>query len=211
MAEQFDPYRKWLGIPSQNQPPNHYQLLGIPALENDPDVIENAANRQMAHVRTFQNGKHSKASQQILNELSAAKRCLLISEKKIDYDAKLKDQLTPAKTDIPTPQSTPPPSLSVQQTPPPPSQPTNQPTADPVQVRSRRSSAARRHRRKQRKSSAIPMLLGIIVTAIVIGLVILANNRNKMKASKDNKASQGQTAQLVSSRTTIDISLFPPA
>ena len=43
MAEQFDPYRKWLGIPSQDQPPNHYQLLGIPALENDPDVIENAA------------------------------------------------------------------------------------------------------------------------------------------------------------------------
>ena len=202
MAEQFDPYRKWLGIPSQDQAPNHYQLLGIPAFENDPDVIENAANRQMAHVRTFQNGKHSKVSQQILNELSAAKRCLLVSEKKIDYDAKLKDHLTPANTNIPTPQSTPPPSSPVQQVPPPPSQP----TGDPVQIRSRRSSAARRHRRKQRKSSAIPMLLGIIVTAIVIGLVILANHRNNTKTSKNNKPSQ-----LVSSRTTINVSMVPPA
>ena len=116
MAEQFDPYRKWLGIPSQDQPPNHYQLLGIPALENDPDVIENAANRQMAHVRTFQIGKHSKTSQQILNELSAAKRCLLISEKKADYDAKLKDQLTPASTSAPTGQAAAlPPSPALQQ------------------------------------------------------------------------------------------------
>ncbi len=211
MAEQFDPYRKWLGIPSQDQPPNHYQLLGIPALENDPDVIENAANRQMAHVRTFQNGKHSKVSQQILNELSAAKRCLLVPEKKTDYDAELKHQLTPAQPSTSTPQKQLPPSPSVQQAPPPPSQPPSQPTSDPVQVRSRRSSAARRHRRKQRKSSAIPMLLGIIVTAIVIGLVILATNRKNMKASKNNKPSQGQTAQLVSPGKTIDNSLISSA
>ena len=203
MAEQFDPYRKWLGIPSQDQPPNHYQLLGIPALENDPDVIENAANRQMAHVRTFQNGKHSKVSQQILNELSTAKRCLLIPEKKTDYDAELKDQLAPANTGVQTPQKTLPPRPTVQQAPPPPAA---KPASDPVQVRSRRSSATRRLRRKQRKSSAIPMLLGIIVTAIVVGLVILAANRNNTKTSKNNKPSQ-----LVSSRTTIDVSMVPPA
>ena len=28
-SEEFDPYRKWLGIPPQEQPPNHYRLLGI--------------------------------------------------------------------------------------------------------------------------------------------------------------------------------------
>jgi len=208
MAEQFDPYRKWLGIPSQDQPPNHYQLLGIPALENDPDVIENAANRQMAHVRTFQNGKHSKVSQQILNELSAAKRCLLIPEKKTDYDTELKDQLAPTNTDAPAPQRTLPPSPTVQQAPPPPAA---KPASNPVQVRSRRSSAARRHRRKQRKSSAIPMLMGIIVTAIVVGLVILAANRKNMKTPKDNKPSQGQTSQIVFPRKAIDTSMVPLA
>lgn len=205
MAEQFDPYRKWLGIPSQDQPPNHYQLLGIPALENDPDVIENAANRQMAHVRTFQTGKHSKVSQQILNELSAAKRCLLVSEKKTPYDAKLKDQLIPASTSASTGQAALPPSPAVQQSPPPPSEP----TGDPVQVRSRRSSTARRHRRKHRKSSAIPMLLGIIALAVLAGLAILVAHHQKTKTTQQNKPSQEQTTQLVSPRNTIETSMDP--
>jgi hypothetical protein len=207
MAEQFDPYRKWLGIPSQDQPPNHYQLLGIPALENDPDVIENAANRQMAHVRTFQTGKHSKVSQQVLNELSAAKRCLLISEKKADYDAKLKDQLTPASTSAPVGQAALPPSPAVQQS----SPPLSEPTSDSVQVRSRRSSAARRHRRKQRKSSAIPMLLGIIALAVLAGVAILVAHHQKTKTPQQNKSAQEQTTQLVSPRTTIETSMVPTA
>ena len=29
MAANFDPYYKWLGIPPEEQPPNHYRLLGI--------------------------------------------------------------------------------------------------------------------------------------------------------------------------------------
>ena len=72
MSEAFDPYRKWLGIPPKDQPPNHYRLLGIAHFEDDPDVIENAATRQMVHIRTFQSGKYSAASQKILNELAAA-------------------------------------------------------------------------------------------------------------------------------------------
>ncbi|MBC7855011.1 MAG: hypothetical protein IAF94_16390 [Pirellulaceae bacterium] len=93
MTEPFDPYRKWLGIPLKDQPPNHYRLLGIAHFEDDPDVIENAATRQMAHVRTFQSGKHSSLSQKILNELTAAKLCLLQSEKKASYDVKLRVKL----------------------------------------------------------------------------------------------------------------------
>ena len=29
MSEPFDPYRIWLGIPADQQPPSHYQLLGV--------------------------------------------------------------------------------------------------------------------------------------------------------------------------------------
>ena len=209
MAEQFDPYRKWLGIPSQDQPPNHYQLLGIPLLENDPDVIENAANRQMAHVRTFQTGKHSKASQQILNELSAAKRCLLVPGKKADYDAQFKKEAA-TKSGKETPRTALPPTPQVQQAPPPPTPATNQATGVPVQVRSRRSSAARRHRRKQRKSSAIPMLLGIVVTAIVIGLIILAVNRNNRSNTRFNRPPQEEFAQLISEQKSLNLSLVNP-
>lgn len=69
MAEQFDAYRKWLGIPPAEQPANHYRLLGLGLFENDPDSISNAADRQMAHVRTFQSGPYSTLSQRLLNEL----------------------------------------------------------------------------------------------------------------------------------------------
>ena len=43
MAESFDPYRKWLGIPPKDQPPNHYRLLGIDLFEADAEVIVRVA------------------------------------------------------------------------------------------------------------------------------------------------------------------------
>ncbi|MEZ6115327.1 MAG: LamG domain-containing protein [Pirellulaceae bacterium] len=99
MDPSFDPYLNWLGIRTPNRPPNHYQLLGIQQFESDPDVIETAADRQMAHVRTFQNGPHATASQQILNELAAAKVCLLHEQRKAKYDA----TLSPAASSPPPP------------------------------------------------------------------------------------------------------------
>jgi hypothetical protein len=96
MAEEFDPYRKWLGIPPQDQPAHHYRLLGIAPFEDDPDVIENAATRQLAHVRTFQTGRHAALSQRLLTELTAAKLCLLMPEKKVAYDEQLRERLAVA-------------------------------------------------------------------------------------------------------------------
>lgn len=174
MAEQFDPYRKWLGIPSQDQPPNHYQLLGIPIGENDPDVIENAANRQMAHVRTFQAGKHGKVSQQILNELSSAKRVLLIAEKKSAYDAQLAVQQQAPATSLPRPPAMPPAThASVP--------PSAEPSAPDTGIRPRggRKRISRRHRRRQHKSSSFPILVGIVVIAILVGITMLLVNRKK--------------------------------
>lgn len=92
MSEPFDAYRIWLGIPAEQQPPNHYQLLGIGEFESNPDVIENAADRQMSHVRTFQSGEHSDDSQRILNEITQAKLCLLKPDSRAAYEAKLRSQ-----------------------------------------------------------------------------------------------------------------------
>ena len=58
--DSFDHYYEWLGIPREQQPPNHYRLLGIELFESNADVIEHAADRQMAHVRSFQHGKRPK-------------------------------------------------------------------------------------------------------------------------------------------------------
>ncbi|MBQ6616958.1 MAG: hypothetical protein IJH67_11395 [Thermoguttaceae bacterium] len=93
MSSEFDPYRIWLGIPVSEQPANLYRLLGLALFESDDDVISNAADRQMAHVRTFQAGKYSEQSQKLLNELSAARVTLLDKKKKAEYDAKLKSEL----------------------------------------------------------------------------------------------------------------------
>jgi hypothetical protein len=104
----FDPYRKWLGIPPHEQPPNHYRLLGLSPFESDRDVIANAADRQMAHLRTFQSGKNSAISQTILNEVSAARICLLDPKKRAEYDAAFQAQLesrhspTPIAADAPS-------------------------------------------------------------------------------------------------------------
>ncbi len=98
MSAAFDGYHVWLGIPPDEQPPNHYRLLGIAPFENDADVIDHAADRQMAHVRTFQAGKNRAVSQQLLNELAAARVCLLNAERKKAYDNDLRAKTAkPAK------------------------------------------------------------------------------------------------------------------
>lgn len=95
MADDFDPYHRWLGIAPGQRPPDHYQLLGIPRFESDPDVIASAADRQMAHVRSFQSGKHATTTQRVLNELAAARVCLLTADHKARYDEQLQAALAP--------------------------------------------------------------------------------------------------------------------
>ena len=93
MSDVFDPYYEWLGIPPRDQPPNHYRLLGIEPFESNLNVIERAADRQMAHVRTFQNSQYSQQSQSLLNQLSAARVCLLDTHSRGEYEAQLRAQL----------------------------------------------------------------------------------------------------------------------
>ena len=88
----FDPYLKWLGIRDPQRPPNHYRLLGLDPFESDIEVISMAADRQMSHVRSYQNGPNGEKSQQLLNELARARRCLLTAESKAKYDQQLRQQ-----------------------------------------------------------------------------------------------------------------------
>ena len=97
MSEQFDPYHRWLGIPPKEQPPNHYRLLGIELFESDRNVIDSVATRHMSYLQEITNGPYVKEAQGLLNELSAARRCLLDSEKKAAYDTGLKAKLAPER------------------------------------------------------------------------------------------------------------------
>lgn len=97
MPTSFDPYHTWLGIPPEEQPPNHYRLLGITVFETNADAISNACDRQMLLLRTFQAGKHSALSQKLLNEVAAAKICLLDPDKKAVYNEQLRRNLDEQK------------------------------------------------------------------------------------------------------------------
>ncbi len=103
----FDPYLKWLGIREASRPINHYRLLGLELYESDDEVISTAADRQMVHIRTYQNGPNGDLSQQILNELARARRCLLVPEKKREYDQQLRQSLSSAPPALKSPGSVP--------------------------------------------------------------------------------------------------------
>ena len=93
MSEPFDPYYKWLGIPPAEQPPNHYRLLGLNLFETDLEVISNAADQRMVHLRVYQTGKQSATSQRLLNEISTARVTLLDAARKAAYDESLRAAL----------------------------------------------------------------------------------------------------------------------
>jgi formylglycine-generating enzyme required for sulfatase activity len=93
MERAFDPYYQWLSIPVDEQPANHYRLLGTRVFEDNRDVIQHAADQRMAFLRTFQSGQHGALSQRLLNEIAAARLCLLNPAKKAAYDTELRASL----------------------------------------------------------------------------------------------------------------------
>lgn len=125
----FDPYRKWLGIPSQQRPPTYYQLLGVAPEEIDREVIEEAALMRTAHVRNFQTGPHAEACQQILDEIALACETLLNPERRQTYDRQLERSAAKASASTPPPKPSPPAEPSL---PPPALQPQAAPTPKPM-------------------------------------------------------------------------------
>lgn len=91
--DEYDAYHLWLGIPPDEQPPSHYRLLGVRLFEQNAEVIRNAADRQRAHVKRLGINQYEKRGQDLLNEIEAAKICLLKPEKRKIYDDRLQAEL----------------------------------------------------------------------------------------------------------------------
>ena len=96
VAAPFDPYLEWLGIPLDERPIDNYRLLGVPRFETDSARIAAAADERMTQLRKYQTGPRGRFTQKLLNELSAAKGCLLSPERKAAYDQALHQQLVVA-------------------------------------------------------------------------------------------------------------------
>jgi len=183
MPEPFDPYRRWLGIPPSEQPPNLYRLLGLSHFENDPEVIATAADARMVHLKTFQHGPHSELSQMLLNEVSAAQICLLDADRKAEYDRELRKQLDSRMPRVPQPPPVPPPARGASPPPPPPATPPPSPPPAPPETPPRapvvfdtviaEENAApttgyvekRRRRTVVMKTTVLIVLLGLVAVA----------------------------------------------
>lgn len=179
MAESFDPYLRWLGIRDPERPPNHYRLLGVSPFEDDPDVLSSAADRQMSHVRTFQTGPHSAESQRLLNELAAAKICLLNREKKAAYDAELRRRFCvvpptppvepPAAARLEPPVAAPPSSVFLET-----------PIVEPDYKFNRGKTSA--SRRTKSSSAAFAAALWGLLALIALGAVFLFQAKDKVRS-----------------------------
>jgi hypothetical protein len=166
----FDPYHTWLGIPPEEQPPNHYRLLGVGVFESRPDVIASAADRQMGHLRTFQSGKHSVLSQQLLNEVATAKVCLLHPAKKAAYDNQLRQSQAGTPEDDVSVSANPSDWL---------------PTGD-------KSATAHHHRATTKRSTQLGPALAVVGTSVllVVGLLVWNSARQAGRAVKPHSVAR---------------------
>src|SRR5262245_21080478 len=95
MSTSFDPYYTWLGIPPEEQPPDHYRLLGIRRFEPNVEVNRNTAEQRLTYIRSFLSGDKAVHSQQVLDEIDAARDVLLQPEAKGTYDRELRQHDAP--------------------------------------------------------------------------------------------------------------------
>ena len=209
MSSDFDPYYKWLGIPPKNQPPHHYRLLGIECFEPDLEVIDAAANRVMSYLQNMSVGDQAEASQQLLNEIAAARLCLLDSERKASYDESLRGKSSSPKRKPPVrreqlPDSVAPatPSLAVSVTttesPTPPRRKAKPQTqASPSSATDQSSKFDARRSRKQNNNQAmIAVLCVVFVAVLATGYYLLTREERsgkdgpKARAAYDKKDSR---------------------
>ncbi len=191
----FDPYRRWLGIPPKDQPPNHYRLLGLELFENDLDLIEGAADKQMGFVRQYQSGEHATHAAKLLNELANARLCLLKPATKTAYDAKLRQELAPPEPEFP-----------------------ELPFSTDEHVPERNSQRKRKQKASGSKASSSPQPLmiggGIAVVLVGIITVFLLSGRSQPQietpADSDSVAATGTANTNIAEATPTSPIATPP-
>ena len=89
MSVEFNPYHQWLAIPEGVQAPNHYELLGLCVGEGSAELIGSAVEQRSRCLEPFLDGVQGILARRLLNEIAAARSCLLDPHAKADYDRQL--------------------------------------------------------------------------------------------------------------------------
>ncbi|QGJ71210.1 Hypothetical protein PBC10988_29140 [Planctomycetales bacterium 10988] len=163
MANAFNPYQEWLGISLADQPPNHYQLLGLGRIQTTPESVRSAQAAREAELKFHQEGDHSEAAQRLLEEIRVAALILGNEEKRHRYDEMLRlEQAADVKKSAPlhTPEVKYSQPVAVKQD-----------KASPEAATSKPAPARTKPKPKKGTSSQLPFLLGIFVICGVGGLV----------------------------------------
>lgn len=90
LSDLNDLYQEWLEIPADRLPPNHYALLGIADYEADESRIDAAAKSRNAYLHQIAAGPQRKIVQQMLGQVAMARRTLMHSESREQYNQALR-------------------------------------------------------------------------------------------------------------------------
>ncbi len=205
MTEAFDPYYRWLGIPPREQPPHLYRLLGLELFESNPDVIDAMASRHIEYLQEINDGPHLKLAQELLNELAAARRCLLNAEAKAAYDSTLRGTFQQQREPpVAAPPSEPPPATEVAEL----RISTGaanvraSSAGSPVHAKSRRSTNAQNAKNQTQLSKRRSILaasgLGCLIVLAIGGLWLAsrgASDRDDLATAVDQAAMQQRTSK----------------
>lgn len=159
-GKEFDPYQKWLKIPAEELPPNHYALLGLPKFETELAKIDEASMRRSGYLHQMASGPNRPIVQKLLGEIATARRVLLNEATKRDYDASLRVASQPQAVEARprTPNQQPPQPPGISQTP-------------SLQVASNK-----RAKRKTRRTNRL-LLYAAMVAMLLGAIYFLANGR----------------------------------
>ncbi|MDG2224020.1 MAG: SUMF1/EgtB/PvdO family nonheme iron enzyme [Rubripirellula sp.] len=191
----FDPYHQWLSISPEEQPANHYRLLGLKPFETNADIIDSAAQRQITYVRSFSLGQHAEQSQAILNELAAARSTLLKAVSKAEYDKQLRAKLQTAQAsasrDLPT--GKPVPQISPA------------PIFKPQNPRKKKTQA-----RKKSSSKSVPIIAGVAGFFVMAALLSWALSAPKQPVVAELPTRQQRSNDAPTSTVTQPPNNTPP-
>ncbi|MCI0356865.1 MAG: hypothetical protein L0211_00060 [Planctomycetaceae bacterium] len=174
MAAAFDPYYTWLGIRPEEQPANHYRLLGLRRLEDEPDVITNAIDQRVNYLRTVQSGAHATLAQRLIEEVQAAGDCLIDPRQKARYDRELLARIEQAAAQPAAPVAVPTSPAAPLVTPPPaePIRALPLPVSFPSPARPLKSPAT-----KADPNTQIVVVVAGLVAVAIVGVAVIAAAR----------------------------------
>ncbi|HYW79033.1 MAG TPA: putative Ig domain-containing protein, partial [Thermoguttaceae bacterium] len=188
-------YRKLLGITEAS--PDHYRLLGIDRFEADVDAISNAADRQMIYLRTMRNADAEK----LLNEVAAARVCLLNPKTKAAYDKQLRQSQDRQQTTQASPEVDEIAQFKIESTP-----------ARPGQIAARRGQT---RKIDGRMAAIIAAAVAAVVVLVVVVIVLLPSSPQKPDpgSSPDRPAvaDEQRTARETAPKIGTSPKIRPPA